>query len=144
MLSPVEIENFYREYSNNIANFAHDGILNVNLNLLYELDLLQDIPSPNDDPDDITQYFHVMENPEKVTLFNEQFLIWIVPKAENDLPVTYVMIALCNNSKTSLEIVFTTSGVYNTPKFVLKVLQSFLIDMIETEATLTAIEKNEP
>ena len=144
MLNPSEIESLYSEYSANLADFLHDGIMNVNLNFLYELGLLEEIPSQADDPDDLTQYFHVIESPEKVSLFNEQFLIWIVPKMENDLPITYVLIALCNQTKANLEVVFTTSGIYNTPKFVLKVLQHFLLDMIETEATLTAIEKNQP
>ena len=74
---------------------------------------------------------------------NEQFYVWIIPKTEQEIPVTYVLIALNNNNKTSLEIVFTTAGVYNTPKYVLKVLQYYLLDMLETEATLTAIEKNQ-
>ncbi len=54
-----------------------------------------------------------------------------------------MLIALNAEEKTSLEVVFTTSGVYNTPKYVLKVLQYYLLDMLETEATLTAIEKNQ-
>jgi len=99
--------------------------------------------SLKDDPEDLTQYFHVIESQEKVTLFNEQFLVWIVPKTEQDVPVTYVLIAINAQNKTSLEVVFTTSGVYNTPKYVLKVLQFYLLDMLETEATLTAMEKNQ-
>ena len=29
-------------------------------------------------------------NQEKVTLFNEQFIVWIIPKTEQEVPVTYV------------------------------------------------------
>jgi hypothetical protein len=77
-----------------------------------------------------------------VTLFNEQFIIWIIPKVESEAPVTYVMIALNQQDNPHLEIVFTTHGVYNTPRYVLKVLQHFLMDMLETEETLTSLEKD--
>ncbi|NGX56836.1 MAG: hypothetical protein K1060chlam5_01082 [Candidatus Anoxychlamydiales bacterium] len=143
MLNPAEIETLYTQYIANLGEVAHDGVINVDLNLLYDLKLLDSANQIKDDPEDLTQYFHVIENNEKVTLFNEQFVVWIVPKTEQEIPVTYVLIALNAEDKNSLEIVFTTSGVYNTPKYVLKVLQYYLLDMLETEATLTAIEKNQ-
>lgn len=143
MLNPGEIEKLYDQYMSNLADLAHDGIVNVDLALLHELNLLNDADQIKDDPEDLTQYFHVIESQEKVTLFNEHFLVWIIPKTEQDIPVTYVLIASNAQNKTALEVVFTTSGVYNTPKYVLKVLQYYLLDMLETEATLTAIEKNQ-
>ncbi len=143
MLNPVQIENLYKEYTENLSQIAHDGVVTVDLSLLHELNLLENADQIKDDPEDLTQYFHVIESSEKVTLFNEQFVVWIVPKNEQDNPLTYVLISLINNEKNSLEIVFTTSGVYNTPKYVLKVLQYYLLDMLETEATLTAFEKNQ-
>jgi hypothetical protein len=94
------------------------------------------------DPDDLTQYFHVIESAEKVTLFNDQFIVWIIPKMEGEQPMTFVLIALNQVDKAHLEIVFTTHGVYNTPRYVLRVLQHFLVDMLETEETLTSFEKN--
>ena len=143
MLNPRQIEEKYKEYVQNLPECAHDGVINVDLNMLGELGLLQHLDEENVETDDLAQYFHVIESPDKVTLFNEQFLIWIVPKMEGEVPLTYVIIAINAENKTHLEVVFTTSGVYNTPKFVLKVLQYFLIDMLETEATLTAIEKED-
>ena len=143
MLNPAEIENIYKKFMMNLADLAHDGIVNVDLALLHELNLLNEADQFNDDPEDLTQYFHVVESQDKVTLFNEQFLVWIVPKTEQETPLTYVLIALNGGEKNSLEVVFTTSGVYNTPKYVLKVLQYYLLDMLETEATLTAIKKNQ-
>ncbi|HRW58380.1 MAG TPA: hypothetical protein P5048_02035 [Chlamydiales bacterium] len=142
MQNPIELENLFREYVENLPQLAHDGVISVDLKFLHDNNLLEDFESDSSDPDDITQYFHVIESAEKVTLFNDQFAIWIIPRMEQDNPITYVMIALLNQENSNLEIVFTTSGVYNTPKYVLKVLQFFLLDMIETEATITAIEKN--
>lgn len=143
MINPIQLEEYYQEYTKDLGRWAHDGITNVDLNLLHQFGILDSFEEEDDDPDDLTQYFHVIESAEKVTLFNEQFAVWIVPKMEEEIPTTFVLIALNQAEKPHLEIVFTTSGVYNTPRYVLKVLQHFLIDMLETEATLTSIEKNQ-
>ena len=140
MLNPNKIEELYKAYTKDLHQCLHEDIINVDLNLLNDLGLLEKIDK---EEEDFTQYFHVMETPEKVTLFNEQFIIWIVPKMEEEVPITYVMVALNNKDKINLEIIFTTKGVYNTPKFVLKILQHYLLDMLETEATLTAFEKEQ-
>jgi len=139
MLNPYQIEQMYQNFIQNLSQCLHEDIINVDLKLLKDLGILDKI---DQEDGDFTQYFHVIETPEKVTLFNEQFIIWIVPKMEEETPITYVMIALYNNEKSHLEIVFTTSGVYNTPKYVLKILQHYLLDMLETEATITAYEKD--
>ncbi|OGN64730.1 MAG: hypothetical protein A3E80_06535 [Chlamydiae bacterium RIFCSPHIGHO2_12_FULL_49_9] len=142
MLNPVQIEEIYKEYMSNLPKIAHDGVLEINLNFLHDEGLLTALQEDKSDPDDLTQYFHVIESVEKVTLFNEQFIVWIVPKMDGDQPLTYVLIALNHQEKPHLEIVFLTKGVYNTPRHVLKVLQHFLVDMLDTEATLTLFEKN--
>ena len=141
MLSPTQIEQAYQDFVGNLTEFAHDGILSVNLGFLHEQGLLETLGTDEDDSEDLTQFFHVIESPEKVTLFNEHFIVWIVPKIEQEQPVTFVLIATAHEEKANLEIVFTTDGVYNGPRYVLKVLQHFLSDMLETEATLTAFEK---
>ena len=142
MLNPTQIEQAYKEFMGNLSECAHDGILSINLSFLHDQGLLDTLTSNDDDSEDLTQYFHVIESPEKVTLFNDHFLVWIVPKMEADVPVTFVLIALNQEKKAQLEIVFTTHGVYNSPRYVLKVLQHFLTEMLETEETLTLFEKN--
>lgn len=142
MLNPMQIEQAYKDFMSNLPACAHDGILTINLGFLYDQGLLGSLPNAEDDSEDLTQYFHVIESPEKVTLFNEHFIVWIVPKMEGEDPVTFVLIAMNHEEKARLEIVFTTYGVYNSPRYVLKVLQHFLSDMLETEATLISFEKN--
>ncbi len=143
MLDPIQIEQTYQQFMGNLSDWAHDGVLHIDLHTLHDLGLLTTIQNDIPDSDDLTQHFHVIESVEKVTLFNDQFLVWIIPKMDEQNPVTYVLIALNYPDKAHLEIVFTTMGVYNTPRYVLKVLQHFLLDMLETEATLTSIEKNQ-
>lgn len=143
MLNPIQIEDAYKEFIANLPNWVHDGITQIDLKFLHDQGLLTTIQDDKGDSDDLTQYFHVIESVEKVTLFNEQFIVWIIPKMEGEIPLTYVLIALNHPEKAHLEILFATRGVYNTPRYVLKVLQHFLVDMLETEATLTSFEKNE-
>jgi hypothetical protein len=142
MMNPIELEEAYQQFIKNLSEVAHDGVLSIDLHVLHEQGLLSQLQDDHGNPDDLTQYFHVIESVEKVTLFNEQFTVWIIPKMEEENPMTYVLIALNHKNKPQLEVVFTTAGVYNTPKHVLKVLQHFLLDMLETEATLNAFEKN--
>jgi len=143
MLNPGQIEDVYKKFASGLPQCAHDGIIPVNLYVLQDLGILHHFQDDDSDPNDLTQYFHVIESAEKVTLFNEQFLVWIIPRMEHSMPSTYVMIALNHPDKANLEIVFTTSGVYNTPRYVLKILQHFLADVLETEETVTLFEKNQ-
>jgi hypothetical protein len=141
MLNPVRIEETYNQYIKSLPQCAHDGVIPVDLHFLQEQGLLNHLQEDETDPSDLTQYFHVIESIEKVTLFNEQFIVWIIPRVEESSPATYVLIALNHEEDANLEVVFSTSGVYNTPHYVLKILQHFLIDVLETEATLTSFEK---
>jgi hypothetical protein len=143
MLNPIQIEEAYKGFMSDLSKHAHDGIIYVNLHFLHELGLLNWIHEDEDNHEDLTQYFHVIESAEKVTLFNEQFVVWIIPRMERDAATTLILIALNHQDKLNLEIVFTTSGVYNTPRYVLKILQHFLLDMLETEATLLSMEKSQ-
>jgi hypothetical protein len=40
-------------------------------------------------------------------------------------------------------LVFSTAGVYNTPKYILKVLQHFLSEVLDTEAIIIAMGKKQ-
>ena len=142
MLNPTQIEEAYKDFMSDLPKCAHDGIIQVDLRFLHELGLLDNLQEDVADRDDLTQYFHVVESPEKVTLFNDQFVVWIVPRVEQDTAMTYTLLTMNRNDKLSLEIVFTTTGVYNTPRYVLKILQHFLLDVLETEETLTSMEKS--
>lgn len=142
MLNPIQIEETYKEFTCNLPNWAHDGITPIDMKFLHDRGLLASLQEDHGEQDDLTQYFHVIESVEKVTLFNEQFIVWIIPKMEGEEPFTNVLIALNHPDKAHLEIVFATRGVYNTPRYVLKVLQHFLADMLETEETLTHFEQN--
>jgi len=138
------LEECYKKYSQNLGAWLPDGITEVNLELLHELDLLKYYNSESHDPA-LTRYFHVIETEDKITLINEEFIVWIVPDNINEMPKTYTLIAL--NSETSvpkLEMAFVTTGVYNTSRLVLRVLEKYLKDIQEYEEIISSIKpKNE-
>ncbi|MBS3903790.1 MAG: hypothetical protein KGZ39_00505 [Simkania sp.] len=142
MTSPAELEDAFKDFSENFGKWVPDGVIPVSLTLLHDLGLLHHEHFEQSTSDNFAQFFHVLETQEKVTLFNQQFAVWIVPKLIDDQPTTLTFIALLNNgAKPHLEIVFSTAGVYNTPKYILKVLQHFISEVLDTEAVISSIGK---
>lgn len=143
MINPIQLEEAYKNFVEDLHKWVPDGIIPVNMNLLSEIGLLNMEELENPASDQITQSFNVVETNDKVTLFNEQFAIWIVPKSVDHMPMTLTLISWINNNKLHLEIAFSTTGVYNTPKYILKVLQHFLKEVVDTEAIISSINKKE-
>ena len=142
MINPNQLEDAYREFSQNLVKWVPDGVITVNIALLNDLGLLSNAQlKQNLTTDNLSHYFHVIETIDKVTLFNDQFAIWIVPKTVDSLSSTTTFIALVTNNKPHLEIVFSTTGVYNTPKYILKILQHFLTEVQDTEALISSMGK---
>lgn len=129
------IEDQYKEFSKNISYWLPEGIVEVDLMLLQRLNLLQYHSSQKKDPR-LTRYFHVIESSEKITLFNDLFVVWIVPDKIAQSPITYTLIAL-NPKQPHLELAYSTTGVYNTSKLVLRILEKFLEEIQENEEILS-------
>jgi hypothetical protein len=143
MMTPAELEEAFVEFSHNLPKHAPDGVIVVDLNMLQELGLLQhDKFEHSTSHEDLMHYFHVLETADKVTLFNEQFAVWILPQLVKETPLTLTFISrLQANHKPHLELIFSTSGVYNTPKFILKILEHFLTEVIDTETIISSINR---
>lgn len=141
MINPAKLEESFQDFTENFQKWLPDGIIEVDLKLLHELGLLNKEELSQDKEDNLMHYFHVLETPDKVTLFNEQFAIWIVPESKEDNPTTLTFIALLQKELPHLEIVFSTGGVYNTPKHILGVLQHFLSEVVDTEKLISSINK---
>ena len=139
MSDPTILEETFTKLMQEFPKCAPDGIISVDLKLLRDLGLLDS--EDEDDSEEFPHQFHVIETDEKVTLFNEEFAIWIVPKVIDALPTTLTLISLLRENSPKLEIVFSTSGIYNTPKFVLKVLRYYLSEVLDTEEAISSIHK---
>ncbi len=140
MQKAKKLEKAYQEFTYNLNKYLPDGIVKIDLPLLKQFNLLNKTPEEEKElQDQLPFYFHVIEHQDKVTLFNNQFVVWIVPKIVDEMPLTLTLIALVAKDNVHLEIGFSTFGAYNTPKYVLKVLRHFLSEVIDTEAEISAI-----
>ncbi len=133
------LEEAYKKYIKNINDFLPEGLLEVDLDLLHKHDLLN--LSKKDHPT-LTQYFHVIESIEKITLVNDQFVVWIIPDQCEGNACTYVLIALNKDDNPHLEMGFVTTGVYNTSRLVLRLLEKYLFEIQENEEMLTSYDNS--
>jgi hypothetical protein len=134
-MDPEELELDYQKYINNLKEFVPDGVVEIDLSLLHELGLLS-YGDEEGEESSLTHNFYVIESSDKLTLFNQKYVVWIVPKLIEQTPVTYTLIALNEKKQTHLEMVFSTSGVYNHSNLVLRILEKFLEQIEENEEEL--------
>ncbi|ADI38869.1 hypothetical protein [Waddlia chondrophila] len=132
------LENYYRRSIKNISENLPEDIIQVDLKLLHQLDLMNYYDSNDSDPS-LTRYFHVIETDEKITLVNEDFIVWIVPEKINGNMMTYTLIALNTPNEPQLQMCFVTSGVYNTSRLVLRLLEKYLSEIQENETLINGL-----
>jgi len=133
------IEETYKHYIQDLASWLPEDIIEVDLELLHRFDLLN-YHSPKERDPALTRYFHVIETHEKITLINDDFVVWIVPDSMEGVPVTYTLIALNKPEGADLELAFSSTGIYNSSRLVLRVLEKFLLEIQENEEFLSKIE----
>ncbi len=141
MINPVQLEETYRKYTDNLSQWAPDGIVEMDISLLQSLNLLhcEDL-ALEDAEQELTQLFNIIESPEKITLYNHNFIIWIVPDLVDNMPTTFALIAQQHHNESQLELVLSISGPYNTPRLVLKVLQRLLQEIQDNEQDLDKLK----
>ncbi len=135
----AELDSSYEKFMNHLPELVPDGIVHVDLALLQKLGLLHE-EVDSDNSSSLTRFFHVVESKEKITLFKDQFVIWIVPEKINNEPHTLVLVALNFPPKPKLEMAFSMSGIYNTSRLVLRVLEKFLADIQENEDLISYLQ----
>lgn len=140
MLNPQEIEEYYEEYITSLNDYLPDGIVEIDLTLLQELELLAYEESREEDDTLLSYSFYVFESEEKLTLFNQKFIIWIVPVLIEHVPSTYALIAVNEGAELHLEMAFSTQGIYNHSGLILKILEKFLQEIEENEKELLKIK----
>lgn len=135
MLDTSELDQHYKDYITNLNKYIPDSIVNVDINLLQRLDLLSFHHPGRYDPG-LTRYFQLIESPDRITLTNDQFIIWIASKRFEDTVATFTLIALNHGDHPHLEMAFIASGVYNTSNLVMNVLEKLLLEIQENEEAL--------
>jgi hypothetical protein len=140
MKKPEKLESSFNEYISDLSKWVPDGFIDVNIHLLQTLGLLSAKPGVfKHTKPPMEHFFHIFETKEKITLVNDTFVVWIVPEIVESEAKTFVLIALNSLPKPTLEMVFVTSGIYNSSRFVLQVLEAFLEEIKDNEEWLTQI-----
>jgi hypothetical protein len=143
MINPSKLERAYEEFISDLSYFNHDGIIEIDLAYLRDHNLLN---CQDQDQEMLQQHpfhFHVIEEDEKVTLFNHEYAVWIVPQEQLNERQTLVLISVLDDEYPLLEIVYATKGIYNSPKYILRVLRHLLTTINENELTLQKIIEND-
>lgn len=135
------LEANYKKFTKNLPKWLPEGVVDVDIALLQELELLNFDEQNCQESDSLTRYFHVVETEEKITLVNEQFVIWIVPENDEDLSKTFTLIALNSEKEPTLEMAFYVSGVYNSSRLVLRVLEKYLKEIMENEDMIDQLKR---
>lgn len=141
-MNPEELEYDYQKYIGDLKQFVPDGVVDIDLSLLHELGLISCEETHEEEETSLTHNFYVVESSDKLTLFNQKYVVWIVPKLVEQTPTTYTLIALNDKKQTHLEMVFATSGVYNHSSLVLKILEKFLEQIEENEEEICRYNKS--
>lgn len=139
MVDPSLLEETYQRVLNNLHQYLPDGVLHVDLSVLQGLGLVNCENGLGSNPPSIREMFHVIESESKITLYNQKFIVWIAPQVVNRQPCTLTIIAKFVEEGPRTELAFITSGVYNTSKFVLKIVERFLAEIQENEDFLVKI-----
>ena len=139
MRSIQVLEKCFRKYLKNFDQLSQENFINIDINFLQESNLLH-FHQPKTFDFGLTRYFQIVETPEKITLVNDEFVVWIVPENIENKTGTYTIIALNGDIEPKLELVFLLSGVYNTSHLVLSVLEKLLFEIEETQELLQRID----
>jgi hypothetical protein len=134
------IEENYNMFISNMGKWLPEGIIPVDITLLSRFNLLYSFTN-QEQGTSITSNFKVFETPEKITLLSPQFVIWIIPQRHDLMPITHVLIAISRENSLHLELAFSASGVYNSSRLVLRVLEKMLEEINDTEEQLYKIAK---
>lgn len=136
MLSPQVLEKFYHTFTNNLSHYLPDGIVEVTHDFLKEHHINPDlIVTENEQP----KSYYVLETEEKITLLNENFVIWIIPTVNREVPVTFALIASIYDAELKLELCFSAADGLNAPHIVLKVLDYYVDEIEETNSIVNSI-----
>lgn len=132
MLDPSYMEEAYQTYMSNLKRWV-DCIQCVDLAFLDSIDLLRYWESETS-PAHLN--FNVIESLDKVSLFNDNFVVWLVPDLSHAEAMTYILIASVHQESLHMELVLSASGVYNSSYLLMRVVDALIADIQENDAIL--------
>jgi hypothetical protein len=138
MLSIEDINAFYAYLTQHTPDLIPDGIIDVDVKLLQSLNILN--PTQNIGSGSAKELLQAIDSGGRITLFNDRFVLWIIPQNDVSPPSTTVILARCNENTIKPEVAFRTAGIHNQSKTILQLIDRYLIDIQETEEVLEKFE----
>lgn len=134
-----ELNRAFEKAMEDFPNLPPEAVVDVNLDFLDSMGLTNEgeYINPNEA---FERSFKVIEGQNRITLFNNQFVIWILPEILDGIPATYALIGLRDQEKVKLEVVFLAKGPFNSSRLVLRLLDRYLTEIQENEELIHKIE----
>lgn len=133
-----ELNSGFEQAMKEFPHLPKEAIIEVDIKLLDSVGLTNEgeYTNPNEA---FERSFKVMESGSRITLYNQQFVIWIIPELLDSIPATYALIALRDHEKMKLEVVFLARGAFNSSRLVLRLLDRYLAEIQENEEIIQRI-----
>lgn len=142
MISLFRTEQVFQDLIRNLPHYLHDAIIQIDDYQLRILGLCDKQLNQPPDQDHSFCRFCVAESGEKLTLINESFISWIVPKWNQLTGETLILVATYQGCDIQLISALVLGGERNSPNAVLKVLERVLIDVWENNLLCTLLGKS--
>lgn len=131
MLDPTLLDEKFITIIKNIPDAVPDGIIEINSQIIKSFGLNLDTSSKKSN---VQSYFYVIEALDKITLINEQFIVWLYPYINGDTcRETITFIARHDLPHFQLELAYSTKDQFNHPAIVLDILECFIHEIRENE-----------
>jgi hypothetical protein len=130
MFNAERIETLFQNFLNELQLGGADRWIHIDDVLLENLGI--DVTDVTLSSKQAQSYFFVLESCDKITLINQDFLVWLVP-LKNESPATLAIVARNTEKEPQMELIIHASGRFNTPDMILKVLDQSLKEIKEND-----------
>lgn len=133
------LDAYYGKWIEGLERQSHELLLEVDEALLDRMGLTK-AGEFKDRRKLQSRFFRVVQRGDKMILYNDTFVVWIVP-GPAEMNATYTWIALIDRVEEGFEVGFVAKERYNTSKLVLRLLEQFLQEIEENEQLVREYDK---
>ena len=133
-----ELELAFKKAMEEFPQLPSEALIEVDVKLLDSIGLTNEGEYVNPS-EAFERSFKVMEGGSRITLYNQQFIIWIIPEILDGVPATYAFIGIRDKETVKLEVVFLAKGSFNSSRLVLRLLDRYLTEIQENEELIHRI-----
>lgn len=137
-----ELDYYYNKIIKGVASIPKDEIVEVNQKFIDEIGIGQK-DRLSTEKDRIQRRFHVVETNDRITLWNQYYVIWIIPNQMEEELKTIVLIADNRPKEPKLLNILFIKGIYNNSTFILQLIDQMLAELQENDQFIVDIEEDD-